>query len=106
MKKITIDRYNIIGELNKIMQKSKGDIKLMRVIQVKIIIEGEIHSNKLDIYLKSGCMPILWRKNFLKVVNDRDIFIIDRKTVVKSTFVISMKDSNLFFLLIIDTQIV
>ena len=40
---IIIDRYNIIGELNKIMQKSKGKIKLIKIIEVKILIKGRIH---------------------------------------------------------------
>ena len=39
---IIIDRYNIIGELNKIMQKSRGEIKLIKIIEVKIIIERRI----------------------------------------------------------------
>ena len=39
---IIINRYNIIGELIKFMQKSKGEIKLIKIIEVKIIIEGRI----------------------------------------------------------------
>ena len=35
--------YNIIGQLNKIMQKSIGEIKLIKIIEVKIIIEGRIN---------------------------------------------------------------
>ena len=60
---IIIDRSNIIGELNKVMQKSRGEIKLVRIIEVKIIIEGRNIKNIIDMYFKSGCMPILW-KNF------------------------------------------
>ena len=60
---IIINRYNIIGELNKIMQKSRGENKLIKKIEVKIIIEGGINKNIIDIYFKSGCMPILWKKN-------------------------------------------
>ena len=37
-----INRYNIIGELNKIKQKSRGGIKLIKIIELKIIIEGRI----------------------------------------------------------------
>ena len=40
IKNISIKRYNIIGELNKIMQLSKGMIKLIRIIQVKIRVEN------------------------------------------------------------------
>ena len=50
---IIIDRYNIIGELNKIMQKSRGEIKLIKKIDVKIVIEGRIYKNKMDMYSKS-----------------------------------------------------
>ena len=39
---IIVDCCNIIGELNKIMQKSRGEIKLIEIIEVKIIIEGRI----------------------------------------------------------------
>ena len=39
---IIIDRYNIIGELNKTMQKSRGEIKLIKKIEKKIIIDGRI----------------------------------------------------------------
>ena len=60
---IIINHYNIIGELNKIMQKSRGEIKLIKIIEVKIIIEGRIYKNIMHMYFKSGCMPILW-KNF------------------------------------------
>ena len=35
-----INSYNIIGELYKIMQSSKGVIKFIRIVQVKIIIKG------------------------------------------------------------------
>ena len=69
---ITIERYNIIGELNKIMQSSKGMIKLIRVIHVKIIIEREIYNIIMNIYFKSGSMPILWRKFYVKTVNERE----------------------------------
>ena len=59
---IIIDRYNIIGELNKIIQKSRGESKLIKIIEVRIIIEGWINKNVMDMYFKSGCMSILWKK--------------------------------------------
>ena len=67
---ITIDRYNIIGELNKIMQTSYGISRLVKVIQVKLSINGKICNNEMDIYFKSGCMPILWRKFYVKILNN------------------------------------
>ena len=69
---ITIDRFNIIGELNKIMQSSKVMIKLIRVIQVKFIFEGKIYNNIMDIYFKSGCVPVLWKKFHIKIINDKN----------------------------------
>ena len=62
-KVIIIDRYNIFGEINKIMEKSRGETKLIKIIEVKIIIEDRNNKNIMDMYFKSGCMPILW-KNF------------------------------------------
>ena len=63
-KNITINSYNIIGELNKIMQSSEGMIELIRVIQVKIIIESRIPNNvSLDFRLEIENSPILWKKN-------------------------------------------
>ena len=37
---ITIENYNIVGELKKIMQSSEGLCKLIRIIEIKIIING------------------------------------------------------------------
>ena len=66
-----IDRYNIIGELNKIMQKSRGEIKLIEKIQVKITIVGRIYKNIMDMYFKSGCIPVLWKKLYGRDINKR-----------------------------------
>ena len=41
-KKITIERYNLIGEVNKVMQSSKGMIKFVRIIEFKIVLRGRI----------------------------------------------------------------
>ena len=48
-KNITIERYNIIIELNKIMQSSKGMNKMIRIIDLKIIIKGRIYKDELDL---------------------------------------------------------
>ena len=53
------------------MQKSRGEIKLIETIEVKIIIESISKENILDMYFKSGCMPILWKKNYGQDVNKR-----------------------------------
>ena len=72
-KNITIERYNIFGELNEIKQSSDGMCKLIRIIELKIKIERVIQKNETHLCLKSGNIPILWKKNFMKIANDRDI---------------------------------
>ena len=69
-KNLTINSCNIIGELNKIMQSSKGMIKLIRVIQVKIIIES-IKIESVDFRLEIENNPILWKKIFMRIVKSR-----------------------------------
>ena len=71
---IIIDRYNIIGELNKFMQESRSQIKLLKIIQVKMIIEGRIYKNIMDMYSESGCMPILWKKFYGRDVIKRRLY--------------------------------
>ena len=44
----TIDRYNMIGELNQIMQKSREEIKPNKILEVKIIIQGRLNKNIKD----------------------------------------------------------
>ena len=66
---IIIDRHNIIGELYKIMQESRGEIELIKIFEVKLIIEGRINKNIMDMYFKSGCMATLWKKIYGRDVN-------------------------------------
>ena len=68
---IIIDCYNIIGELKKILQKSRGEIELIKINEVKIIFEGRIIKNIMDMYFKSGCMPLSWKKYYGRDVNKR-----------------------------------
>ena len=73
-KNITIERYNIIGELNKILQSSKGLIKLISVSQVIIIIEKRIRIYNIvlsDLYLECESNPILCKKIFMRIVKNR-----------------------------------
>ena len=44
------------------MQKSRGEIEPNKIFEVKIIIEGRIIKNIMDMYFKTGCMPISWKK--------------------------------------------
>ena len=46
---ITIERYNIKGELNKVMQSSRGMNKFIRIIELKVITKREINENVLDL---------------------------------------------------------
>ena len=68
---ITIECYNIIGELNKVMQSSRGRIKFIRIIELKIIIKRRIKEIVLDLYLECENNPILQKKLFMKIVNSR-----------------------------------
>ena len=71
-KNITINSYNIFVELNKILQSSKGMIKLIRIIQVKIVIESRIHNIiSLDFRLQIENNLMLWKKNFMRIVKSR-----------------------------------
>ena len=70
-KSIIIERYNIIEELNKVMQSSKGMIKFVRRSELKIVIKGKIFKDVLDHFLKCENNPILWKKFLMKIVNDR-----------------------------------
>ena len=54
------------------MQSSKGICKFIRIIQLKIIVEGKVYKNLTDIYLRSENIPILWRKIFVRIANERD----------------------------------
>ena len=64
-KNITIEHYNIIGELNKVMQSSKSLIKLFRIIEMNILIRGRICKDVIYHYLECENNPILWEKIFM-----------------------------------------
>ena len=65
-KNVTIERYNNIGELNGVMQSSKGMIKFIGVIELKIIIKGTIYKDVLYHYLERENNPILWKEIFIE----------------------------------------
>ena len=54
------------------MQSSKGICKFIRIIQLKIIIEGKVYKNLTDIYLRSENIPVLWKRIFVRIANERD----------------------------------
>ena len=71
-KNITNELYNIIGELNKVMQSLKGMINLVRIIELKIVIKRIIFENVLDYSLNCEKNPILWKKFLMKIANNRN----------------------------------
>ena len=62
----------LLEKFNKIMQLSKGICKFVRIIQLKSIIEGKVYKNSTDIYLRCENIPMLWRKIFVRIANERD----------------------------------
>ena len=67
---IPFESNKIIGKVNKIMQSSKGTCIFIRIIQLKIIIEGNIYRNLTDIYLRSENIPTLWKRIFVRIANN------------------------------------
>ena len=53
------------------MQISRSEFKFFKIIEVKILIEGRINKNIMDMYFKSGCLPIIWKKFYGRDVNKR-----------------------------------
>ena len=53
------------------MQKSRGGIKHIKIFEVQITIESRNNKNVMDMYFKSGCMPILWKKFYGRDINKR-----------------------------------
>ena len=53
------------------MQKSRGEVNVVKKLEMKIIFENRINEIIMDMYFKSGCMPILWKKNCGRDLNKR-----------------------------------
>ena len=53
------------------MQLSKVKINFIRIIELKIEIKRKINENVLDLYVECGKKPTLWKKNFMKIVNNK-----------------------------------
>ena len=49
------------------MQTSQGSRKLLKIIEVKVIIKGVVRENISDLFLKSVNIPILWKKHYSKI---------------------------------------
>ena len=69
-KNITINCENTFGKVNKVMQSSNGMIKVVRIIELKILIEARTLSN---LYHMLTCenSPILWQKYLIKTIPNR-----------------------------------
>ena len=72
MKNITFDCFTVFGRVQKVMQSTAGSIKFIRVVDFKIIISGKIHRNAENLYLRCENIPILWKKYYAKIANDRE----------------------------------
>ena len=57
--------------MNEKLQSSKGMIKFIEIIEIKIIIKGRIYKGVLDNFLERENNPILWKNFFMKNVSDR-----------------------------------
>ena len=53
-----IERDNIIGQVNKTLQSSKGLCNFIRALELTTIIPGKIYENVVNAYLKSDNVPI------------------------------------------------
>ena len=71
IKIIPIESYIIIGKAHKIMQSSNGICKFIRIFHLKSLIEGKISENLTDFYLRCENIPILWKKFFVRIANER-----------------------------------
>ena len=69
-KYIMIESDNITGEVNKIMHSSKGMIRFIRDLELTIRIQGRIHKNIVNAFLRCNNFPIMWKKHYLKIADD------------------------------------
>ena len=56
------------------MQSSQRLYKLNKIIETKIIKRGLIYKNKLNLYLTSENIPILWKKHYSKISFSYDVY--------------------------------
>ena len=70
-KNFTIKHYHVHYGINKTVIASRGKHGLVKPNKLIILIEGNIYKNVINTYLKCK-IPILWRKFFLKIANNKD----------------------------------
>ena len=66
-----IEHENITGKVNKIMQSSKGRIKLNIALELTITIQRRIHKNIVDAYMNCDNVPISRKKHYARIRHDR-----------------------------------
>ena len=49
---------------------SKGTIKIIKALELTIRVPGRIQKNIVNAYLKCDGLPILWKKQYLKMAHD------------------------------------
>ena len=54
---------------------SIGRYEHIKINKFIILIEGDIRKNIISTHMKSGNIPMLWRKFFLNIANNRDYII-------------------------------
>ena len=71
-KNITISDYHVHRGMKKTIIASQGRYELIGSNKLSILIEGNIYKNVINNYMKFNNIPVLWKKFFLKITNNRD----------------------------------
>ena len=69
-KKITIKQ-----DVKRTITASNGVYEYIEIQKFSILLEGDIKKIVINTYMKCGNIPMLWRKFYLKIANNRDHII-------------------------------
>ena len=69
---VTIKHCHVHYGKNKTIIASQGRYEIIKPNKLIILIEGSIYKNVINTYMKCNNIPILWRKLFLKIANNKD----------------------------------
>ena len=69
-------KINTTRNIKKTKIASQNRSKLVKINKMIILIEGIISKNMIITCMKCGKIPILWRKFFLNIANNRDYIFI------------------------------
>ena len=61
--------------VNRTIIASNGRFEYIEIDKFIFMIEGDIKKNIITTYMKSGNVPLFWRKIFLNIKNNRDYII-------------------------------